>query len=187
MEYSGCTDEQLVKYFLRGDEDAFAEIVRRYSKPLYNLAYRFAGDLSEAYDLTQEVFLRVYKSLPGSRTDLPFKPWIYRIATNLCINWTKKRRKTVLLLHDRDLNQNPVFEQIADQDPLPDELLERKDLQELLNSAISKLPLKYRSVVILRYGQQLSLKEIAEVLGLPMGTVKTHLLRAKAALRKILS
>lgn len=177
MSYSRYSDEELAARFLQGEQEAFAELVQRYSKPLYNLAYRFTGDVGEAEDLVQEVFLRAYKSFPGLKLDLPFRPWIYRITTNLCINWVKKKRP---------VSEESIIGKLIDEAPLPSELFEHKNLQDILQKAILKLPLKYRSVVILRYSQELTFEEIANVLNLPVGTVKTHFFRAKKLLRFLL-
>lgn len=186
MNYSRYSDEQLVAKFLRGDKESFVELVSRYSKPIYNLAYRFTGDIDDANDLVQEVFTRAYKSLPKSKIDLPFRPWIYKIATNLCINWAKKKKPVSFSQLEGDDLQESILKQIPDEKPPPSELFDQRNLQEILQKAILKLPIKYQSVVILRYAQELTFEEIANILELPLGTVKTHFFRAKKLLKFLL-
>lgn len=181
------TDEDLAQAYARGDLAAFEELVRRYMRPIYNYLYRMTGEASDADDLAQEVFVQIYKSLPAARVDLPFKPWLYVIARNKCLDFLKKKRPlSFSSLVSPDSESSPV-DSIADEDPLPEELAERADLQRALQSAIAALPEKYRSVVALRYASGLTFAEIGAALSLPENTVKTHFQRAKAALRRSLA
>jgi len=184
-------DEGLVRLHLQGDREAFRFLVERYTRPLFNLAYRFTGDRAEAESITQETFLRVYRALPNSRLDLPFRPWIYRIATNLCRDWAKKRRPTpfsALKQGGNDPEQHSIFtyEEIADDQPLPLEQIEARERAALARRAVMELPEHYRAAITLRYTEGLSYQEIADVLDLPLNTVRTHLFRAKGLLRQVL-
>lgn len=178
----GPSDEALAQLALKEDPDAFAELVNRYQKGIYNLAYRLTGERDEAQDLAQETFLRAYAALPSFQTDRRFSPWLYRIATNLCFDYLKRRGR---------LGTTPIedFEAEGAEMPLPDwsmepaRALERKETQEEVQAAILSLPEKYRAVVILRHIEGLSYSEMAEVLTLPLGTIKTHLYRARELLK----
>lgn len=174
------SDEALAARAARGDQAAFAGLVERYSARIFALAYRFLNDRGDAEDAVQEVFIKVYRALPESRLDLPFKPWIYRIATNECINRSKRRRERVA-----DVAAN--LQDPPDATPLPAELVIDQELKEALLRAINALPERYRPVVMLRYAEELSFKEIGEVLNIPEGTAKTYFFRAKDQLRDTLS
>jgi RNA polymerase sigma-70 factor (ECF subfamily) len=180
----GPTDEYLARAAAGGDRAAFEDLVRRYMKAIFNFVYRMTGNYAEADDLTQDVFLQVYKSLPSARLDLPFRPWLYVIARNKCLDSLKRKRAlNFSALTDPETAESPI-DSVADPDPLPDAVLEHADLQRILRQAILRLPERYRTVVSLRYAGELSFAEIAETLGLPENTVKTHFQRAKAILRR---
>lgn len=188
MDYS---DEELVRRHLRGDRSAFRELVERHTKSIYNLAYRSTGDRAEAEDIVQETFLRVYRVLPDSRLDLPFRPWLFRIAVNLCRDWAKKRRPapfSMLEQMDNEREQDGIspYEETPDDAPLPLEHIEAEELKRLLMQAVAGLPEPYRLAVTLRYSEGLPYQDIADVLGLPLNTVRTHLFRAKELLRRAL-
>lgn len=178
------SDEALVRDFLAGDVRAYEELVRRYSRPVFNFVYRMLGNHSDADDLTQDVFVQVYRSLPTARTDLPLKPWLYVIARNKCLDFIKRKRPLSFTDIEGDDEDGDGFAaRLEDSAPLPEELAERADLQRVLQEAIAELPPKYRQVVALRYASELSFEEISTSLGLPENTVKTHFHRAKALLR----
>ncbi len=186
-EFAGCTDEQLARAASDGDRSAFEELVRRYMKPIFNFVYRMTANYAEADDLTQDVFLQLYRSLPSARLDLPFRPWLYVIARNKCLDSLKRKRALDFsALVDPETAESPI-DAVADPDPLPDAVLEHADLQRMLREAIARLPERYRAVVSLRYAGELSFAEIAQTLGLPENTVKTHFQRAKAMLRRELA
>lgn len=180
-------DEELVRLHLQGDRYAFRELVDRYTKPIYNLAYHYTGDRVEAENITQETFLRVYQALPVSRLDLPFKPWLLRIAANLCRDWARKQRPDLFshLAGDKE-GQPSIIEEWVDGRPLPLDRVETQELAEMLRRAVMELPEPYRVVITLRYTEGLSYQEIAVVQGAPVNTIRTHLFRAKALLRQAL-
>lgn len=180
-------DEELVRLHLQGDRYAFRELVDRYTKPIYNLAYHYTGDRVEAENITQETFLRVYQALPVSRLDLPFKPWLLRIAANLCRDWARKQRPDLFshLAGDEE-GQPSIIEEWVDGRPLPLDRVETQELAEMLRRAVMELPEPYRVVITLRYTEGLSYQEIAVVQGAPVNTIRTHLFRAKALLRQAL-
>ena len=171
------SDEVWVERALQ-DPRAYEELVRRYQRRLYNLAGRLTGDREEAEDLAQEALVRAYVALPRFRKGERFSPWVYKIAVNLCINYLR-RRKTLVALND----QAPF----VDRSPTPEQSLERGETQATVQKAILALPEQYRAVILMRHQQELSYSEIAEALGLPLGTVKTHLFRAREMLHRLLS
>jgi RNA polymerase sigma-70 factor, ECF subfamily len=162
-----------------GDQDAFREIVERYQAAVYNLAYRMLGNADEAEDAAQEIFVRVYRQLARYDPERKFSTWILAIATNYCIDQLRRRRMQLVPLENiipwaRSRETGPEGEAIDRE--------ARDELQEL----IRQLPEKYRAPLVLRYWQDLSCAEIAEVLQVPEGTVKTQIHRARKALGKLL-
>jgi RNA polymerase sigma factor (sigma-70 family) len=181
------SDEDLARAYCGGNADCLEALIRRYMKPIFNFAYRMTGNYAEADDIAQDVFVQVYRALPSARLDLPFKPWLYVIARNKCLDYLKKKRALDFsAIENPDTHESPI-DAIADTDPLPDEILERNDLQRMLREAILRLPERYRTVVSLRYAGGLSFGEIATTLSLPENTVKTHFQRAKVLLRRELT
>src|SRR2546425_7427595 len=141
-------DEELAVLAARGDTAAFEQLVRRHQAALVNFAFRMLGDRDEAADAAQQTFVQVYLHLPRARLDLAFKPWLSRIARNQCLDRLRQRRPSASLEAEPDSDEAPAFA-ARDPDPLPEELLERRDLQRLLADAIQALPERYRSVVAL--------------------------------------
>ena len=184
------TDAVLAKQVLDGDQKAFEFLVRRYETPLFNFICRFLGDYDQACDVLQLVFIRLYTSLPKLGTGEPFRPWLFQVARNCCVD--ELRRKHRYAIHFSQLEvENSEGEltglcDIPDPGPLPEEVVERRDLQALLQEAIQTLPPKFRSVVTLRYASQMSFSEIGQVLSMPEATAKTYFHRAKVLLRKII-
>jgi RNA polymerase sigma factor (sigma-70 family) len=182
------TDAVLAKQVLSGDQEAFELLVKRYSATLFNFICRFLGDYDLACDVLQQVFLRFYTALPNLATGDPFKPWLFQVARNCCVD--ELRRKQRYAVHFSRLEaENSEGDliglyDIPDPGPLPEEVVERRDLQALLQEAIEALPPKFRSVVILRYTSQLSFSEIGKLLSMPEATAKTYFHRAKVLLRK---
>lgn len=186
LPWSGLSDEQLAGTYLGGEDACFDELVRRYSGPIHAFILRMVGRPEDADDLTQDVFVQLLKSLPAARTDLRLRPWIYVIARNKCLDHLKRRRALNFSALGGAQPDEPAEERFPDSQPLPEELVEREDLRELLHAAITTLPERYRSVVALRYSTDLTFGEMGTVLDLPENTVKTHFHRAKALLRAYL-
>ena len=183
---SGGTDERaLVARTLAGDDDAFAALIRTHQAIVYNIAYRLVGQRETAQDLAQETFLRAFKALDTFDLKRPFGPWLYRIATNLSINWVKRARLPTVSLDAPP----PVVGDDAEPLAIPDTSAEpaarfaQVEMQAQLRKAILSLPPDYRVVIELRHFQEMSYEEIAEALNVPLGTVKTHLFRARRLLR----
>jgi RNA polymerase sigma-70 factor (ECF subfamily) len=158
-----------------GDLAAFERLVREHQRYVFNLAYRVLGDYAEAEDVTQETFVRAWRGLAGFRGHAQFTTWLYRIVHNLCLNRLPGLRQQLL-------QTEPLEETLANPtDSLP-ELSEERERMVFLRAELERLPEKYRLVLTLRYLQNLSYDEIAATLDLTMGTVKTHVHRARELL-----
>lgn len=175
-------DQKLLQKAKRGDRSAFAELVDKYRDRIYAYLYRMVRSREDALDLAQETFLRVFRNLHHFQLGQPFKPWLYRIACNLAIDHLRKQRDMVSLDAPRN-NDDDWFMQVADDQPGPEEQQERSELAGYLAELIEQLPDSYRSVILLRHGQDLTYQEIADILHVPVSTVKTRLFRAREALR----
>ncbi len=182
------TDGVLAQQTLAGDPYAFEDLVKRYSTPLFNFIYRFLGDYDQACDILQHVFIQLHTSLSTLRTDKPLKAWLFQVARNRCLD--ELRRKRVIHFSELEsVNDDEELSPLAaipDNGPLPEELAEQSDLQQRLQEAIQTLPIKFRSVVLLRYAGQLSFSEIGQTLSMPEATAKTYFQRAKPLLRTAL-
>ena len=183
------SDGILAQQSLAGDQRAFEALVQRYSVALFNFICRFLGDYDQACDILQQVFLQLYISLPNLRTGEPLKSWLFQVARNRCLD--ELRRKRAIHFSElepvNDEDELSLLATMPDTSPLPEEVAERRDLQQCLQKAIGTLPPKLRSVVVLRYAAQLSFSEIGQVLKMPEATAKTYFQRAKPLLRAALT
>ncbi|GAB0171369.1 RNA polymerase sigma factor SigW [Lysinibacillus sp. CTST325] len=177
-----------IKQVLKGDQNAFADIVSLYQHKLYQVCYRMLGNKQESEDIAQEAFVRAYMNLHTFDQKRKFATWLYRIATNLCIDRIRKKKPDYYL--DAEVAGTEgldMYSQIAAADQLPEEQIEQMELQDRIQYEIGRLPDKYRSVIVLKYIEELSLQEISEILDMPLGTVKTRIHRGREALRKQLN
>lgn len=176
------TDADLVRQTLSGNTSAYNGLVQRYQRQVYNLAYRMLGNAEDAGDLVQDTFLRAYGALSSFRQDASFLTWLYKIASNLCIDQLRSRKAKSTLSLDVELEEGR--EPAADiRSSGPEEAAVRSSVQDVVQRAVLNLPDKYRAVVVMRHLQDMSVDEIARILDLPTGTVKTHLFRARDMLR----
>ncbi|XKH49613.1 RNA polymerase sigma factor SigW [Chryseomicrobium palamuruense] len=177
-----------IKQVLNGNQDAYTEIVDLYQARLYQVCYRMLGNKHEAEDITQEAFLRAFINLHSFDQKRKFSTWIFRIATNLCIDRIRKKKPDYHLdAQVPGTDGLDMYSQVAASEALPVEQLEKMEMQERVQYEISRLPDKYRSVIVLKYMEELPLQEISEILDLPLGTVKTRIHRGREALRKQMS
>jgi RNA polymerase sigma-70 factor, ECF subfamily len=170
---------------LKGDQNAFEEIVTLFQHRLYQVCYRMLGNAQEAEDISQEAFVRAYINIHTFDQKRKFSTWLFRIATNLCIDRIRKKKPDYYL--DANVPGTDglnMYSQIAATDELPEDEVERMELQQRIHYEIGRLPDKYRSVIILRYIEELPLQEIGDILELPLGTVKTRVHRGREVLRK---
>ena len=182
-------ESALIERCLAGDDSAFDELVQRYQDMVFNLSYRLLGSYDESADMTQEVFLQVYRKLVSFRRDASLRTWIYRIVINRAKNrqrWWMRRFGEMTAISLDDAEANPTCDLIALEDGLamaPDKALERKEESQLLMRAIDGLPFSHRTILLLKEIEGLSYEEIGATLDLPLGTVKSRLARARKSLR----
>ena len=182
MDNPRWPDEELVQRFRNGDTEAFETLLDRYSRPIYNFAYRMLSNSADAEDASQQTFIQTFESLPKARTDAPFRPWLFQVARNKCIDMIRRRR-TVPLTINQGSDEDPIDIDPPDPRPRPDELYEHAELQAFLQEAIDDLPLRTREVVLMRYVGELTFAEIGAALGVPENTAKTLVQRANPLLR----
>ncbi len=175
----------LVERSRQGDMEAFRALVAETEAYVYNLAYRILGNAQEAEDMTQDVFVRVWRALPEFRADSKFTTWLYRIVVNTSLNRRRQLRAELQTVdHDDALNGLALPREASGADPSA-AAIDRETIAALW-AAVERLSAKYRLVIALFYQEGLSYEEIAELLALPLGTVKSHLSRARRALAKVL-
>lgn len=178
-------DGELVQSAVAGGESSFEELVRRYQRPIASYVYRMVGDYDAALDLTQEVFIKVYNSLSRYRSEFKFSTWIYKIAHNAAIDHLRRHnvREQHLVVGDDDTRPALTIESRR---LTPEQESERAERRSEIESVVQTLPPAYRELIVLRHSHDLSYDEIAEVTGLPLGTVKNRLFRAREAMRDLL-
>lgn len=173
-------DAQLVAASKKGDQDAFSLLVQRYQRRVFNLVFRMLQNYEEASEITQEAFFAAWQGLPAFRGDARFSTWLYRIAYNCALKQLELRKR------DNALHQALQAESILEDegDIQKNMHLEMLDNQKLVQEHLSQLPAKYRIVLVLRHLQDMTYEEMAEVLTMPVGTIKTHLFRARNLLKE---
>ncbi len=181
----GSADHEFVLRSKAGDKEAFAEIVSRYQTRIFNFAFRLLQQREEAQDVTQEVFLRAYRSMDRYIPDQPLAAWLYKIANNLCIDAIRRRKIRTVSLSAPQADGDELQQiDIPDQSLNPENLFNNQEIQRSINEAIASLPYRYRVVTILRHIQDLSYQEISKITGQPEGTIKAQIFRARRILRE---
>ncbi len=178
-------ERSLLQRAQRGDADAFEEIVRANEKTAYHLALRQLGSREAAEDAAQEVFLKAYTSLGSFRGDSRLSVWLYRITSNVCVDMLRRRRETVSLYTENE-DGEPMELELPDERFDPAALAERKDLRERIGKALEQLPPDAREILLLRELGGRRYDEIAETLGIDIGTVKSRIFRARKKLCALL-
>ncbi|HXG54689.1 MAG TPA: sigma-70 family RNA polymerase sigma factor [Vicinamibacterales bacterium] len=177
------SDEELVARSMGGDLDSFNQLVLRWERPIYALAYRVIGREEEARDVAQETFLRAFRALSGFKGEAKFSSWLYRITLNLCRDWIRKEKRT-------RVSQPPEGLDIVDlagasiQTETIEQRIGRKDLGRAVSKAMAALPEEQRTAIILKEYHGLTFQEIADMLGCPLSTVKTRLYQGLSVVRK---
>ena len=169
-------DLNLVERFQQGDVTAFDLLVSKYYSKIYDIVYRYTRDVENAYDLSQEVFEKAFKSLGRFKKRSSFYTWLYKIAVNACIDYGRKKSRFQSIAIDDLPPSHDLIK--AENSYSPDKVVELKELASQINRAIEQLPPKQRAVFIMKRQEGLSLQEIAEVLGRSVGTIKAHLSHA---------
>jgi RNA polymerase sigma-70 factor (ECF subfamily) len=173
----------VIRRVQRGDTDAFEALVAAYEKNVFNVALQMTGNREDAQDMTQEAFLKAYSSLSSFRGDSKFSSWLYRIVSNVCLDFKRRqgRRPSSSLTVEDDEGENIQLD-IADESQSPEALLERKMTREAVRAGLQQLPDEQRQILLLREIQGLSYEEIGEAMGLEAGTVKSRIFRARKKL-----
>ena len=184
-------DYRLIKLCLRGKKEAFAQLVDKYNRRVFNLAYRLTSNPEKARDISQEAFIKVYRSLANYNPEYKFSSWLLKTVNNLCIDYHRSKRASNASLEKimesgaegallAGANNGATTEEIVE------EKLEQLELKSVIREGIDLLPMDYKSVLVLRHIQSLSYKEISQILDLPMGTVKARIFRARKLLKGFL-
>src|SRR5262245_27217109 len=178
-----ATDEELVARAQGGDVDSFNQLILRWERPIYALAYRVIGREEDARDVSQEAFLRAYRALPGFKGQAKFSSWLYRIALNLCRDWIRKQRRAPVQQMPEGVD--PV-EAAGERGPTEsiEELVARKELSDVVGEAMRLLPEEQRTAISLKEYHGMTFQEIADLQGCPLSTVKTRLYQGLTVLRR---
>lgn len=183
FSFSSAADRELVATAAQGLEGGFEELVRRYQRPISAYVYRMVGDYDCALDLTQEIFIKIYASLSRYRPEFKFSTWIYKIAHNAAIDHLRRNAG-----RERSINNGSESEPqqlvIESKGLNPEQQSEREERRIEIESVVRLLPTAYRELIVLRHSQDLTYEEIVEVTGLPLGTVKNRLFRAREMMRQ---
>lgn len=177
------TDDELVALSMGGDVDSFNQLILRWERPIYALAYRVIGREEDARDVCQETFLRAFRALPGFKGQAKFSSWLYRIALNLCRDWIRRHRRAPVVQLPEGLD--PI-EAVSDSGPVEsiEDLVARRELSAVVEEAMKLLPEEQRTAVVLKEYHGMTFQEIADLQGCPLSTVKTRLYQGLNVLRR---
>ena len=183
MDEMHQTDEELVALAIDGDTDAFNQLVVRWERPIYGLAYRVLGREEDARDVCQEAFLRAFRSIKGFKGQAKFSSWLYRIALNLCRDWMRKERRTGFVQppEDIELTESRLVDPISE---TVEDLIIRRDLGRSVSKVMATLSEDQRTAIVLKEYHGLTFQEIADLLECPLSTVKTRLYQGLGVLRR---
>ena len=181
-------DFNLVLRAKDGDQKAYAELMQRYKESIYFMALKMVNNKDDAMDLTVETFGKAFENIEKYKPDFAFSTWLFRIATNNCIDFIRKKRLNVISLHsisEEDSEDRQL--QVASDNLNPEETSIKKQESEKLKNIVEQLPMRYRTLIILRYYDELSYEEISQQLDIPLGTVKAQLFRARDLMSNIMN
>lgn len=185
-----CTDTWLIEGLRNGDDAAYEALTTEYQQPVYNLVLRLVSDPSDACDVAQEVFIKVFRKIGAFRGDSSLKTWIYRIAVNEAYNykrWFSRHRKQEIGLENDEEGSPNYSQKLSDPGRSPFDSVSDHEQHALVEAALARLSPSFRTAVVLRDIEELSYEEIAEILQVALGTVKSRILRGREALRKELA
>ena len=177
------TDDELVTLARGGDAESFNQLILRWERPIYALAYRVIGREEDAKDVCQETFLRAFRALPAFKGQAKFSSWIYRIALNLCRDWIRRKRRAPVMQMPEGVEPGEL---IADTGPVEtiEDLVGRRQLSAVVEEAMALLPEEQRTAIILKEYHGMTFQEIADMQGCPLSTVKTRLYQGLTVLRR---
>jgi RNA polymerase sigma-70 factor (ECF subfamily) len=178
-------DEDIIPLIIKGDIELYAEIIDRYSGKVYSTAYSYTHSQEESRDLVQEILIKTYNNLSSFKKDARFSTWLYRIAVNSCIDWSRKK-KSKAIMTAISFEETNILEIITTDTEGPEELFLQQENKEAVRNAVDDLPEIYKTVLILYYFEELQVQEICNILDIPRKTIETRLYRAKKILKSIL-
>jgi len=174
-------DKELVEKVVAGEKELFKQIVERYKRAVYKIALRMMGNIEDAKDISQEVFLKIYNNLKNYKPEYKFSSWILKIATNTTLYRLRQKRRSLPSTHSKIVIKSAKRANVMDG---PVTNIYKKELSKVVKEALERIPGKYKAVIILRHLEYKSYDEIAEIMDIPLNTVKTYLFRARKALYK---
>ncbi len=191
MTYKEHSDRDLVRLCLRQDERAARELVERFERPVFSLVYRMVRDRELAEDLTQEVFVRTFNNLQRYDRSYKFSSWLFKIAYNLTVDHLRKKQVKTISMHGSPDAVTPERQEatslsLESDEESPDAMVEARELAGYLEDAIAALRPEYRTAILLRHVEGRPYEEISDIMGVPLGTVKTYIFRARRELRDLL-
>jgi len=177
------TDDELVAKSIGGDAESFNQLILRWERPIYALAYRVIGREEDARDVCQETFLRAFRALPGFKGQAKFSSWLYRIALNLCRDWIRRQRRAPVMQIPEGIDPGELA---AERGPVEsiEALVSRRELSAIVEEAMALLPEEQRTAIILKEYHGMTFQEIADMQGCPLSTVKTRLYQGLTVLRR---
>lgn len=177
----------LIEKAKNGDVESFELLINVYQKKAFNIAYRMLGNLEDANDVTQEALVKVYRSIHNFKGNSSFSTWLYSIVNNACIDFIRKNRKVNLLYIDKEYGETNYKIEIGDEINTPESLFEKNEIKQMVHDAINQLNYEQRNIIILRDIQGFSYQEIAEMINVSLGTVKSRINRARSSLKDIIN
>lgn len=184
MSATPITDEELVARAQSGDHESFNQLVARWERPIYALAYRTLGREEDARDVVQEAFLRAFRGLKGFKGQAKFSSWLYRITLNLCRDWIRKARRAPMIQVPETEDGLDLVEQMPSSDESVEELVNRREMSAAVAKAMAELPEEQRTAILMKEFHGLTFQEIADALDCPLSTVKTRLYQGLSVLRR---
>lgn len=180
-------ETSLVRKAKEGDGKAYDELTLLYKDAVYGIIYRMVHNKQEAEDLSQEAFIKAYNSINSFNEEYAFSTWLFKIATNNCIDFFRKRKlKTYSMDQTIKYKDEEIQQEYADDDPTVDNIILANEKSKMIHKAIQELPEKYKIAIVLRHQEEKSYEDIAQILELPLGTVKARIFRAREMLKKSL-
>jgi RNA polymerase sigma-70 factor (ECF subfamily) len=178
-------DKKLIERALNGDETGYRTLLEKYRNLVFSIMLKMVRNKQEAEDLTQEAFMKAFASLASFNDEFAFSTWLMKIASNNCIDFLRKKKLRTYSIHEPIQYKDEKIEiEIPDRDPTPERTLIQSERSKMIEQTINELPERYRYVIILRHKEEKSYEEIAEIMNLPLGTVKAQIFRAREILNK---
>ncbi|AOY76707.1 ECF RNA polymerase sigma factor SigW [Clostridium formicaceticum] len=179
-------EDVLIEKAKKGDVESFELLIGAYQKKAFNIAYRILGNLEDANDMTQEALVKVYRSIHNFKGNSSFSTWLYSIVNNVCIDFIRKNKKTKLLYIDGQQEEGAYTKELPDEMNTPECLFEKNEVKKMIHDAINQLNYEQRKIIVLRDIQGFSYQEIAEILDISVGTVKSRINRGRNHLKLLI-